>query len=267
MNIFKYEFNTYSKSILIWGLSIAMITIFFFAIFPTFAKDATMAETMLEHYPKEMLAAFGMNTALPLSSVAGYLVFTFAFLQLFLAIQAANYGFSILSIEERELTADFLMSKPVSRRRIIVSKFLAAFLALTLVNGITWISVYGSIEIFRAGKAYDGGQIAILLSSIVLFQLFFMCFGMVVSVMVSKIRSVLSYSMALAFGMYVLNAVRAIVDGNLLGFFTPFYHFDPGYILENRGYNVSFVMISVVMIVISMVLSYYLYLRRNIHSL
>jgi ABC-2 type transport system permease protein len=239
----------------------------FMAIYPTFAKDTSLMEKMLANYPKELIAAFGMNAALPLSSILGYLVFIFPFIQLFIAIQAANYGFSFLSMEERELTADFLLSKPVSRQKILFSKFLAAFTALTITNSIIWISTFASIELFKGESPYDTSKLLVLLSSIVIFQLFFLCFGMLVSVSIPKIRNVLSFSMALAIGTYVLNMLRAIVDGNILGVFTPFYHFDPGYILENESYNMNFAIISILFIVISLITSYFLYIKRNIHSL
>ena len=51
---------------------------------------------------------------LDMSSVLGFFSFVFLFCQICLAIQAANYGFSLVSVEERELTADFLLAKPVA---------------------------------------------------------------------------------------------------------------------------------------------------------
>jgi ABC-2 type transport system permease protein len=81
------------------------------------------------------------------------------------------------------------------------------------------------------------------------------------------IRSVLSFSLALAFGLYVLNALRSIIGGNLLGLFTPYYHFDPGYILDKGELNLPLVLISVAVIIVSMIASYILYNRRNIRAL
>jgi ABC-2 type transport system permease protein len=237
------------------------------AVYPTFGKDVAMMDKIMANYPPELMAAFGMNQGLSLSTVLGFLVFTFVFVQLCLAIQASNYGFSFLSVEEREYTADFLMTKPVSRQTIIVQKFLAAFLALVLTNVIVWIGTYAAVELFRDGNTYDLGKLILLLSSTLLFQMFFISVGMLISVSLKKIRSVLSYSMALAFGLYVVNAIRNVIGGELLGLVSPFYHFDPGYILDKGSYNTPLVAISLVVIVGSMVTSYVLYIKRNIHSL
>lgn len=266
MNIFKYELKMYSKSIMIWSLSIISILVMFMAFYPSMAADAALMDQLLKNYPEELLKAFGMDGTLSLSTVLGYFTFTYVFVQLCVAIQSANYGFHFLSVEERELTADFLMSKPVSRTKIIVSKFLAAFTSLTITNLFIWIGSFGSIILFRDGHDYDPYNLVLLLLSTILFQLFFLSVGMVISVSVKKVHSVLSYSMALSFGLYILNALRSIIGGKILGILSPFYHFEPGYILANGEYDMAMVSISIGVIVVSIIASYVLYLKRNIHS-
>lgn len=267
LNIFKYEFKTYYQSIFIWVISLAAITFIMFSFFPTFGSDASIMEKILENYPEEMLKAFGMSGGLPLSSVLGYLVFVFAFVQLFLAIQSSNYGFSILSIEEREFTADFLMSKPVSRISILSAKFIAALLALIITNIFVCIIMFAAIEMFKNGQVYEVSHLLILLSSMIMFQLFFLSIGMLVSVLTKRIRSVLAFSMGLSFGMYMINAIGAIIGGNIMTYISPFSHFEPGYILEYGKYDMSLVPISIIIILVSIVGTYVLYPRRDIHSL
>ncbi len=267
MNIFRYEFKMYFKSIVIWSVSIAAIAFMMMSFFPTFGSDVGLMEKIIENYPEEMLKAFGMSGGLSLSSVLGYLVFTFAFVQLCFAIQAANYGFSILSIEEREFTADFLMSKPVSRVTILSAKFLAALLALIITDIIACVSIVISIELFKNGQSYDQNHLWVMLSSIIFFQLFYLSIGMVVSVLMKRIRSVLSFSLGISFGTYILTAIGAIVGGNTLSYFSPFSHFEAGYILEFGKYNMKLVPISFIIIAVSLVATYVLYPKRDIHSL
>jgi ABC-2 type transport system permease protein len=267
MNIFIYELKSLRKSIALWVSSIAFFLVMYMAFFPAFSKDAAILDNLLANYPEEMLKAMGLGGNLQLSSIIGYFAFTFAFIQLMLAIQSANYGFGILSAEERDMTADFLLTKPVSRRKIIISKFMAAFVALAFSNIAVWISTFFSLEMFKGEQTYDKEKIVIMLTTVVLFQLFFLNIGMLISVLVKKIRSVISFSMALAFGAYIINAVRAIIEGEILGYITPFYLFDPQYILDRGKYNSFPAIIACVIIVISAILCYRLYMRRNIHSI
>lgn len=266
MNIYKFELKMYLRSVMIWSASIAALIFVFMAFYPAMAADTALLDQILENYPPELLKAFGMNTGISLASVPGFFTFVFVFVQLCAAIQASNYGFHFLSVEERELTADFLMSKPVSRMSIITGKFFAALTALTITNAFIWLGSVGSVEVFRNGNTYDMSNMIILLCSVTFLQLFFLCVGMLISVMVKKIRSVLSFSMALAFGLYTLNALAGIVDSPALGLLTPFRHFEPGYILSKGGYDTPMLMLSLGIIMVSLAGSFILYIRRDIAS-
>lgn len=266
MNIYKFEFKVYLKSAITWSMAMVILIYFFMVIFPAFSEDTEMMDLIMQNYPEEMLKAFGMNTGLALSSLPGYLVFMFPFVQLCLAMQSANYGFSMLSIEERELTADFLMTKPVSRTRIFVSKLVAAITALTIVQASVWVGTFSAIELFGNNKTYDAKNILMFLSTILLFQLFFVGIGMLISVSVRKIRSVLSYSMAMAFGLYILNAMKNIIGGNTLGLISPFYYYEPGHIIEHGQFDTTYYILGILIVIFSVVISYLLYMRRNIHS-
>jgi ABC-2 type transport system permease protein len=233
------------------------------SLFSSFAADAELLNEMMAKFPKELLIAFGM-TDLDMSTVLGFYALIFLFCQICLAIQAANYGFSLVSIEERELTADFLLAKPVGRTKILTSKLLSAISSLTITNIVVWVSSYLFINIFRGGREYDIKPLVLLLLSIVLFQLFFLTVGMLISLLVKRVRNVTPYSMALAFGMYVLNAFGGMIGEDSLEIISPYKHFEPNYIIKNAAYNLPLVLISLSVIIVSVAASYVLYLKRNI---
>lgn len=262
MNIYKHEFKMHFRSVVTWSVSIAFMIFVFTAIFSSIAVDAALLTETLSKFPRELLIAFGMEN-LDLSTVLGYFSFAFIFCQILISIQAANYGFSILSIEERELTADFLMTKPLSRRRILISKVLAALTGMIITDLVLWASSFLFIEIYKSGKTYEVRTLAILLLSIIIFQLAFFMVGMLISMLVKRVRSVTPFSMALAFGMYVLGAFGGMLGDVKLELITPFKHFDPQYIVSHQAYNPE-VLISVAYIVLSAIGTYVLYQKRNI---
>lgn len=267
MNIYIFELNKYKKSIIIWSLAISFWIVFYMAFYPMIGADAEAYDLMMDDFPEEFLAMFGMNSDLPMSTVIGYYSLTFSMAQIPIAIQAANYGFNTLSVEERELTADFLLSKPVKRKKIIISKFLAALTSLTIINAFVWISSLASIYLFNANSDYSLNNVIILLTSIIFFQLFFLSIGMLISVSIKKISSVLSFSMALALGLYIINSFSTLFSSGILGLISPYSHFSPAYILLEGHYHITYTIISVSVILISLGMSYFLYLKRNIHSL
>lgn len=263
MNVFRLEFKMLSRSVLTWSVAIAAVIFIYVAMFSSFAADAELLMEMMSNFPEALLQAFGM-AGVDMSTVLGYFGFAFLFAQICLAIQAAGYGFSLVSIEEREWTADFLLSKPVGRTQILTSKLFAALVGLAITNLVVWISSFGFIELFRGDKTYEARPLVLLLLGIVVFQLFFFSVGLLISLLVKRVRSVTPYAMALGFGMYVLSAFGDMLGESVLEKISPFKHFEPSYILQHGAYDVPLVLVSVVVIVISLAGSYLLYARRDI---
>ena len=265
ITIFRQEFKMLLRSVITWSVAVAALSLVFVSLFSSFAQDAALLTEMMANFPEELLAAFGL-TGVDLSTILGYFSLAFLFVQICLAIQAASYGFSLVSVEEREWTADFLLTKPVGRTQILTSKLLAALSGLGITDIVVWVSSFLFITMFKGDATYEPGSLALLLLSIVPFQLFFLAVGLVISLMVKRVRSVTPFAMALAFGMYVLNAFGGMLGDENLELISPFKHFDPNYILKNAAYDMPLVMISVVAILVSVVGSYLLYARRNIAS-
>jgi ABC-2 type transport system permease protein len=263
INIFGYEFKMHLRSVIIWSVAVAMLILVFVSLFSSFAEQAELMNEMMANFPEQLLTAFGLN-GVDLSTVLGFFSFVFLFVQICLAIQAANYGFSLVSIEERERTADFLLAKPVKRTGILTSKLLAALSGLTITNIVVWISSFSFINLFKGDKTYEINTLLLLLLSIVVFQIFFLSVGLVISLFVKRIRSVTSYSMALGFGMYVLSVFGDMLGKSALEKITPFKHFEPNYIIQHGAYDLPLVLLSALVIVVSLVGSYVLYTQRDI---
>ena len=262
-NIYWQEFKMHLRSVITWSLSVAALIFVFTSIFSSFAKDAALLNEMMAKFPEALLTAFGMN-GVNLATILGYFGLIFLFVQICLAIQAANYGFGLVSIEEREWTADFLLAKPVGRPQILTSKLLAALSGLTITNAAVWISSLAFINMFKGDSTYETKPLLLLLLSVVVFQLFFLAVGLVISLLVKRVRSVTPYAMGLGFGMYVLSVFGDMLGESVLEKVTPFKHFNPNYIVQHGAWDTPLVLISVAVIVVSLVASYVLYTRRNI---
>lgn len=262
-SIYLQEFRMNLRSVITWSVASAAVIGIFVSVFSAYAEDAELLNQMMTKFPEELLMAFGM-TSVDLSTVLGYFSFAFLFTQICLAIQGSNYGFSLVSVEEREWTADFLLTKPVGRNRILTSKLLAALSCLMITDVVVWISSFGFIHLFRGERTYEATPLVLLLLSIVIFQLYFLSAGLVISLLVKRIRSVTPYSMALGFGMYVLSVFGDMLGESTLELITPFKHFEATYIIQHSAYNVRLVLISVVVIAVCLGGSYVLYNRRDI---
>jgi ABC-2 type transport system permease protein len=263
--IFKHEFLMRLKSVIIWSISISAIIFLFFSIFPGFAADTANLNRLMENFPPELRAAFGL-TAMDLSSVTGYFGFLMIFVMVCLAVQAGNYGFGLVSIEENELTADFLLTKPVSRSQVLTSKIVSAIASMLVTDAVLWGISFFSMEMFREGREYDVSTVVLILAGAILFQLFYFGVGICVSLLVKRVRSVTPYSLGLAFGTYVLSAFSGIFEDVKLELITPFKHFDPAYIIQNGSLDTPLVLLNVSITLVALAVSYWLYTRRDIHA-
>lgn len=264
MNIYLHELKMKTKSIITWSISLVFMITLYLSAFSVIGADTAIMTATMANFPPELLMAFGMEN-MDFGSIMGFYGVVFLFCQILLAIQASNYGFSLVSIEERELTADFLLAKPITRNTILNNKLLAALTALTVSNVVVWITSFAVIAILDTGE-YESKGLILLLLSIVVFQLFFLSVGMVISLLMKRVRSVTPLSMALAFGMYLLNAFAGMLGEETFELISPFKHFEPNFIISNTAYDTPLVFFPIVVIVISIAASYWLYNRRNIAS-
>ena len=265
MNIYKLELKMKRNSVIGWSLALIVWIFLYMSFFGTIAADAELLNEMMANFPDELLMAFGMD-GIDLSTVLGFFGIIFTISQILIALQAANYGLSLVSVEETDMTADFLLAKPVSRPKILTSKFLAALTALTITNVVLWLASFVAINLFRDGRPYDQQPLILLLSTVLLFQLVFLSVGLLISLLVKRVRSVTPYALALVFGLYVLNAFGGMLGEDTIELITPFKHFDPNYILSNNQYDIPLVLLSVAFFLIAIVGSYRLYTTRNIQT-
>ena len=265
MNIFKHELKAKLGSVVTWSLSIYALVVIFMSIFQGFAEQSAMVSQLMSSFPRELLIAFGMED-MDWSTIMGFFGLVFVFCQICLAIQSANYGFALVSLEETEWTADFLISKPVGRRQIMTSKLLAALTALGLTDVFVWMASFLYVIIFRGDQLIPLAPMLLLLFSMPIFQLFFLSVGMLISLLVKRVRNVTPFSMGLVFGLYILNAFGDMIGEEGLEILSPFKHFDPGYIIKNSTWNVPLVLISVMVTILALAASYWLFAKRNIAS-
>lgn len=265
MNLFAFELKRRRIAIFWWVLGLSALQLFMLSFFPLMAKEQGMMDLILQYYPKEMLAAFGLANATSLGDLSGYLIFSFIFAQVALAIYASMEGFTVLSLEETENFADFLLTRPVSRTYIFVIKYGSCLLA----NSILALAVIAStmIGIFYFGEgATITRNILILFASLLPLQLLFFASAMAITQTMKTVRSPLTLSMGLGFGMYMLYAMRGALDSEGLRYLNYFSYLDISRILQNEGIEPVFILLTILIVFGASGISYVRYLHRNIVS-
>lgn len=264
MNIFFHELKAYRKSTIIWSVSLVLIIALYMSLYSSIAEDAAGFIKILEKYPDAIRKAIGFNQG-NFFTILGYYSFPLSFITLCAGIQAMNLGTSIVSKEVREKTADFLLTKPVTRSQILRAKLLGALASLVITN-----IVYFAAASFLAlqVKTDDFSMKTFFLLSLTVFfvQLIFLALGTIISVIFSKIKSVLTVSLSTVFAFYFLGIFSDTTGEAVKRYFSPFKYFDTAYIIKHSSYEASFLIAGAVIIILAIVCSFIVYSKKDIHA-
>jgi ABC-2 type transport system permease protein len=260
MNIYLHELKSYFKSSLGWLIAILSVVFIYALFYPTFSKDMDGFSKLISSLPEPVVNAFGFHSN-TIGSILGYYTFMMTFVLILGSIQTMILGLSILSKEIREKTADFLLSKPVSRSKVINSKLLASLTILFVSNVIYFITFYLILLSF-ADNQFAFKTYTLLTLIIIIIQLIFFALGMFLSVIIPKIKSVLPISMGIVFGFYLLGTFI----GDKMRVLLPFQYFKPADVLLKGNYESKYLIISMLVITISLILTYIIYKKKDIHA-
>ncbi|NLI92764.1 MAG: ABC transporter permease subunit [Peptococcaceae bacterium] len=264
MNMFLHELKAYQKSTITWTLSLVAVVILFFSMFPSISREAEEFTKIIQGYPEALRVALGLSVE-NIGSILGFYSYIFVYVLLVGAIQAMNIGTSILSKEIREKTADFLLTKPVTRSRIITSKILAALTSIAITNVFFLVTAIAMAALVET-KQFNFTIFLLLSFTLFYVQLVFLALGILISVMFSRIRFVLPISLGTVFALFFVGALAANTKDDILRFFSPFKYFDFAYIIQNSRYEFPFILVEIGFIIVAITVSYIIYARKDIHT-
>ena len=133
MTIVKHELRQGKMPFLIWTGSIGALLAICVFLFPEMKGELDGVSEMFASMGS-FTTAFGMDR-LSFGTLVGYYAIECGnVLGLGGAFYAALCAVGILSKEEKDRTAEFLLTHPVSRVRIITEKLIAVFIQITAMN-------------------------------------------------------------------------------------------------------------------------------------
>ena len=246
-----------------WIISLVLVTLLFISIFPTFSQDIETSRKLLENFPPQVRNMFGLSME-SFFTFLGFYAYTFTYVGLAGAVQAMNLGLTMLNREVSAKTTEFLLTRPVSRTRIFRCKLFAALTVVAITN-IALIGATLLMAVLFGAWGFDVHVFGLLCGAFFLVQMMFLSIGILVS-QIAKIKSVISTSLGVTFGFFVIGLLQALAQDDTLRYFTPFKFFDHMKIVTDHAYQSQFVWLSLAVIIIPIAVSYAIYTRRDIRS-
>ena len=259
----KRELKINLKSLIIWSITLILIYILIYAIYPNLITEESRGalEQMMNSMPKEILANFnmdivGIETVFGWFKTEGYI-----FLTLIGGIYSAILGGTILLKEENDKTIEFLYSKPVNRNKIVTSKILCGiinvFIFTTIVTIINWLSLSN-------GEDFDTKQF--LMISILPILLYYMLFFIMlfISTFFKKTKPVMSISIGIVFLSYFMQIIGNMGENvKIIKDISLFEFVSSRYIILNNEIDMKYVYIGIGIIVLTMLGTYFRYNRKE----
>lgn len=264
MNIYLHELKAYRRSTFIWTSAICAAVLFLLSFFPSFSESAQDLRNIFNNIPPQVAAMINIDLN-SFFSITGYYTFTFMYISLCGAIQAMNLGLSILSKETTDKTCDFLLTKPRSRFKIVSSKILAVFTCILFTNIIFSLAATAMAGIISKGIIHTKAFYMITFS-LFLIQVIFVSIGILLSSILSRIRSIAPISLGIVFGFFIIKMFGSAINDSSLKFLSPFEYFDTNYILINSAYDHSYAIAGAAIVVACIIVSYIVYCNKDIHA-
>ncbi|MCI9276409.1 MAG: ABC transporter permease subunit [Lachnospiraceae bacterium] len=260
MTLVRHELKQGKTSFLIWTASIGFLLAICIFLFPE------MKEQM--HSVNEVFAsmgsfseAFGMDRLNFGTLIGFYAVECGNILGLGGAFYASLCAVGILSKEEKNKTAEFLLTHPVSRIRIITEKLIALLIQITAMNVLLYVISVGSIA--AVGETVPWKEIHLLHLAYYLLQIELagICFG--ISALLRKGSA--GAGLGIAAMMYFLNLIANIADvAEFLKYITPFGYCEGANIVSNGRLDGGMAAVGAVIGIGGILIAYLKYTRKDI---
>ena len=265
-NLFLKEMRRNALSLLLWIIVITLLISFTMSVYQTFVENRTKVMGMISLVPKGALQFKGISNVNDLISVLGfYAVNNVIYMMVLGSIFAMVLGSNILLKEEYNKTAEFLLTKPLTRKEIFFSKLAVLLIQVITLNLVTALAGFISLKLVQKDP-FSLNAFLILSLYTLLLNLLFGATGVFLSNLVKRPRPITTLGIGLVLFLYFIFTLSKITESaTRIGYISPFRYVNmevtsPSYHLElwNLVYFVGFT-------IILTAISYRLYCRKDIY--
>ena len=266
INLYSKEFKRNKKNLIIWSAIVMGFTILVMSIFPYMRNMGDDMAIMMNKLPEGMTKAMGINGQTFNTILGMYNTYYGIYIIVFLSIYTSSTGATIITKEEKNKTAEFLLTKPISRKSIFSTKlsvlFTLVFIAYLVqtITAIIFVNAFGEDHVMWSVfiTMHTHGLILIL---------FFTCVSLFLSMVVKPKKNFMGITVGIVFGSYFLNTIARAADTvNWIGYISPFHYLD--FSVSDPNYSINFPIVAIMLFVsiLLLIVSYKVYKSKDIST-
>ena len=229
MTLMLFELKRNRLSLAVWTAAIALLLLVCLAIFPDMKGQVNELNAAFSSMGS-FTEAFGMDQ-LNFGELMGFYGLECGnILGIGGAFFAAYIGVNALAGEEKNRTAEYLLTHPVSRSRIVFEKLVCVLCQILILNAVSMLT---SLIVVRAiGESLQMKEFLLLHAAYLLLQAEIAAVCFAVSAVLR--RSGIGAGLGLAAVLYFLNLIANITeDAEWLKYITPFGYAEAADIITN----------------------------------
>lgn len=260
MTVVTHELRQGQRALLIWTGAIGFLLMVCVFLFPEMQSEMNAVGDVFASMGS-FTAAFGMDRLNFGTLIGFYAIECGNVVGLGGALYASMLGISALSKEERDGTAEFLLSHPLTRTRVITEKLAANALEVLAMNAV--VLALSILSMAIVGEEIPWREVLLMHLGYLLLQLELMgiCFG--ISAFLR--RGGMGIGLGLAFAMYFLNLIANMTDGvKFLKYITPFGYCEGADILDAGRLDAGMVAVGALLTAAGILAAYWEYRRKDI---
>lgn len=244
MMIYKREMKRNLKGLIIWSVVLCGLVLMMMSVYPSFAEDAQAMENMLTLFPEPLQNMFGMDT-LSLGTFTGfYGVEVHLINTLVGSVYAALLAAGILAKEENDQTAEFLLSKPVSRTEVTGQKMAAVLTNLFVLNVLIAATSFACTGF--TDEAVEMDILALYMVATFLLHVTIASISFLLSSLMRRNRSIVSLALGVVFLSYALHIMAGLSSQfDVLGHVSVFSYVDAASIARDGALDSTYIIVTV----------------------
>lgn len=266
-NLVLKEMRRNASSLIIWAIIITFLIILTMSFYGTFMENQSKISGMLSIIPKGALQFKGISNFNDLLSVMGfYAANNVIYMMVLGSIFSIVISSNILLKEEYDKTAEYLLTRPLTRREIFFSKMAVVGLYVFLLNLITALAGFISIEIVREGP-FKISAFLVLCTYTFLLNILFGAIGLFISTLIKRARPITTLCIGLVLIMYFIVTLSKITtSGSSIGYLSPFKFANVDAINPVYGLEVWNLVYFIGLTLFLTTMSYRIYMRKDIYT-
>mgnify|MGYP000674364368 FL=1 len=260
MTVFFHELKRGRISLLIWSAAIAFMLAICVIIYPEMKSQMGDISAMFADMGS-FSEAFGMDK-INFGSFTGFFgVECGNVLGLGGAFFAAIIGISALSKEEKEHTAEFLLTHPVSRTAVIEQKLFAVFAQITILN--IAVAAITAVSIVAIGEDADVKTVFLLFLSYFILQIEIAAITFGISAFIKG--NGLGIGLGIAVVFYFLNIIANLTENTeFLKYLTPFGYTEGSDIISSGKIEIKYLSVGLLFAALGITAAFIKYRKKDI---